>query len=95
MPRETVSSLNEQEFVRSALLENTRLDSRNFDEFRPIALEYGDDYGHADVRIGKTRVLVKISCEVVAPYVERKFDGIFTISTELSPIASVGFEIGR
>lgn len=37
----------------------------------------------------------QISAEVTKPSDERKFDGIFTITTELSPIASPAFEVGR
>lgn len=39
--------------------------------------------------------MVRISCEVVAPYPDRKFDGIFIITTEFSPMASPAFEVGR
>jgi exosome complex component RRP45 len=95
MPREAEISTNEREFLLSALKENIRLDGRAFDQFRPIDLAFGDEYGVADVRIGKTRVLVKVSAEVVVPYTDRKFDGIFTIASELSPIASPAFEVGR
>ncbi|KAK4502292.1 hypothetical protein PRZ48_005717 [Zasmidium cellare] len=95
MPREADPSNNEREFVLSALRENVRLDGRAFDQFRDVDLAFGEEYGAADVRIGKTRVMVKISAEVVTPYADRKFDGIFTISTELSPIASPAFEVGR
>ena len=95
MPREIEPSSNEREFLLAALQENIRLDNRAFDQYRPISLTFGDEYGHADVRIGKTRVLVRISCTVTAPYPERKFDGIFNISTELSPMASPAFEVGR
>nr|POE66211.1 exosome complex component rrp45 [Quercus suber] len=95
MPREAEPSTNEKAFVLSALQENIRLDGRSFDQFRPIDLQFGDDYGIADVRIGKTRVLCNVSAEVVASYSDRKFDGIFTISTELSPIASPAFEVSR
>lgn len=95
MPRESEPSTNEREFLLTALRQNLRLDSRPLDQFRPISLAFGDEYGVSDVRIGKTRVMVKISAEVVAPYTDRKFDGVFTISTELSPIASPAFEVGR
>nr|POE79663.1 exosome complex component rrp45 [Quercus suber] len=95
MPREAEPSTNEKAFVLSALRENIRLDGRSFDQFRPIDLQFGDEYGTADVRIGKTRVLCNVSAEVVASYADRKFDGIFTISTELSPIASPAFEVSR
>jgi len=96
MPREPDPSTNEQAFLLAALRENIRLDNRAFDAFRPITLDYPtDDHGVADVRIGKTRVLAKISCEVTTPYQDGKFDGIFTINTELSPLASPAFEVGR
>lgn len=95
MPREADPSTNARAFLLSALRENLRLDSRSFDEYRPINLSFGDEYGVADVRLGKTRVMANISCEVAAPYPDRKFDGIFTISTELSPMGSPAFEVGR
>jgi len=40
-------------------------------------------------------VHVQISAEVTKPLEDRKFDGIFTIVTELSPIASPAYEVGR
>lgn len=95
MPSEALPSTNEREFVLAALQQNVRIDGRAFDEFRSIDLAFGEDYGQADVRIGKTRVLVNVSAEVITPYPDRKFDGVFTISTELSPIASPAFEVGR
>lgn len=95
MPREPDPSNNEREFLLAALKENIRLDRREFDAYRPISLSFGDEYGTADVRMGKTRVLVNISCEVTVPYPDRKFDGVFTINTELSPLASPAFEVGR
>lgn len=56
MPREAEPSLNEKAFVTQALLqEHLRLDNRAFDEYRPIELSFGDEYGTAEVRLGKTR----------------------------------------
>ncbi|KAL8894568.1 MAG: hypothetical protein Q9192_004214, partial [Flavoplaca navasiana] len=72
-----------------------RLDGRALDAFRHIQLSFGDEYGVADLRLGKTRVLARISASVTAPFPDRKFDGIFTITTELSPMASPAFEVGR
>ena len=40
-------------------------------------------------------VHVQISAEVTKPLDDRKFDGIFNIVTELSPIASPAYEVGR
>ena len=41
------------------------------------------------------RVAVRVSCEVTTPYPDRKFDGIFNISCEFSPMMSPVFEAGR
>ncbi|KAI6861823.1 hypothetical protein KC323_g5699 [Hortaea werneckii] len=98
MPAEAPPSTNESAFLLSALRENIRLDNRPFDAYRPISLSFPqlpDQYGVADVRLGKTRVLCNISSEVVAPYADRKFEGLFTINCELSPMGSTAFEAGR
>ena len=95
MPREADPSNNAKSFLLQSLRENVRLDGRGFDEFRSLDLSFGDEYGVATVQLGKTRVMVRVSSEVVKASADRKFDGVFTISTELSPIASPAFEVGR
>lgn len=95
MPREAEISLNEREFIKQALQEQLRLDNRAFDAFRKLELTFGEEYGVADVQLGKTRVVARISVDVTAPLPERKFDGIFQIVTEFSPMASPAFEVGR
>lgn len=55
MPREVEPSINEKQFFSKALKENLRIDGRSFDQFRAIELDFGDEYGVADVRLGKTR----------------------------------------
>jgi exosome complex component RRP45 len=39
--------------------------------------------------------MAKVSAEVTVPFPDRPFDGIFTIATELSPMASPSFEVNR
>ncbi|KAK3065528.1 hypothetical protein LTS18_000005 [Coniosporium uncinatum] len=95
MPREAELSLNERDFILQALKEKIRLDGRAFDAFRNIQLSFGDEYGVADIQLGKTRIVARVSAEVTTPYPDRKFDGIFTISSEFSPMASPAFEVGR
>jgi exosome complex component RRP45 len=95
MPREADPSNVERAFILEALSQNVRVDGRALDQFRNIELEFGDEYGSVSLRIGKTRVFVQISAQVTKPSDERKFDGIFTITTELSPLASPGYEVGR
>jgi exosome complex component RRP45 len=84
MPREAEPSNVERNFILEALRQNIRVDGRAFDQFRPVDLTFGDDYGIATV-----------SAEVTKPLEDRKFDGIFTITAELSPLASPAFEVGR
>jgi exosome complex component RRP45 len=55
MPREVEPSLNERQFFQKALAENLRIDGRGFDQYRALELEFGDEYGVTDVRLGKTR----------------------------------------
>ena len=130
MPREAELSLNERAFILQALQENIRLDDRAFHAFRPLKITFGEDYGTADIQLGKTRytppssptnyapkagpamasnpdkiafdfpdiscrALARVTASVTAPYPDRKFDGIFTVTTELSPLASPAFEAGR
>ena len=55
MPREAEPSINERTFVLEALRNNIRLDGRALDAYRPLEISFGDDYGAAGVRLGKTR----------------------------------------
>lgn len=55
MPRDAEPSLSERTFLTKALHEGLRLDNRKFEQFRPIELSFGDDYGVVDVKCGKTR----------------------------------------
>ena len=45
--------------------------------------------------IAASRVIARTTATVTAPSPDRKFDGIFTIITELSPMATPSFEPGR
>ena len=55
MPREPEPSLNERAFILEALQEGVRLDGRALGAFRDIEISFGEDYGVADVTLGKTR----------------------------------------
>ena len=119
MPREAEPSLNERAFILEALKEDIRLDGRALDAFRAVSISLSDEYGVADVTLGKTRycrkqiasdfqearevyftdqpsrILARTSATVTAPYPDRKFDGIFTINCEFSPMATPAFEPSR
>jgi len=55
MPREAEPSQNEKQFLLQALKENLRLDGRAFDSYRSLDLQFGDEHGVADLKLGKTR----------------------------------------
>ncbi|KAM3511030.1 hypothetical protein MY11210_005307 [Beauveria gryllotalpidicola] len=95
MPREAEPSLSEKTFVTQALAEGLRLDNRTFEQYRSLKLTFGDEYGIAQVQLGKTKVLAKVSAEVTVPFSDRPFDGVFTIASELSPMAAPSFEVNR
>ncbi|KAL7271481.1 3'-5'-exoribonuclease [Rhizina undulata] len=95
MPKELDPSTNEKTFVLEALKQNIRIDGRDFDAFRDLELSFGEEYGLVDVKLGKTRVLCRVSADVIRPFSDRPFDGVFMITTELGPMASPAFEVGR
>ena len=55
MPREAEASVNEREFILQALQEQTRLDGRQFESHRNIDISFGEQYGVAEVHLGRTR----------------------------------------
>lgn len=96
MPRIVDVSKIEKNFICESLASSQlRLDGRDLEQFREIQISFGQQRGGVTVSMGKTRVHVQVSAEVTKPSEERRFDGIFTITTELSPIASPAFEVGR
>ena len=106
MPRDLEPSLNTRNFALTALQNELRLDSRSLTQTRPLKLSFGENLGCAYVELGKTkfasstdytdsRVMAQVSASVVKPYEDSPFEGIFTISTEFSPMASSSFEPSR
>lgn len=55
MSRDSSLSIPESQFILEALRQNTRLDNRELEHFRPLKISFGDDYGHVKVQLGKTR----------------------------------------
>lgn len=55
MPRELGPSNNERAFVLDALQQGLRIDGRQLDEFRKVDITFGEEFGIADVKLGKTR----------------------------------------
>lgn len=70
----------------------TRYDGRQFDQMRDVDISFGDSYGHVNLTLGKTKLVVRISAEVSKPYEDRPHEGIFIITTDISAMASPQFE---
>lgn len=87
--------MNERDFVFEALKQGIRIDGRKLEQFRDVEITLGDEYGYVDVKMGKTRVVARISADIVSPFEDRPFEGLFQVSTEISPMASAMFENGR
>jgi hypothetical protein len=55
MSKEASLSVAEREFILEALQQDVRLDGRGLDQFRPLKISFGDEYGHVKLELGKTR----------------------------------------
>jgi len=55
MPREPEPSNNEKAFVLGALQQGLRVDGRQLDEFRKVDISFGEEFGLADIKMGRTR----------------------------------------
>lgn len=86
-----------ESYVRKLIEENSRIDERKFDEFRPISIETGvikNAEGSASVKIGNSHVLVGVKMSVGTPFADVPDEGVLVVNTELSPVASPDFEPG-
>ncbi|AET39758.1 exosome non-catalytic core subunit RRP45 Ecym_4741 [Eremothecium cymbalariae DBVPG len=95
MARDFEISNVESSFILDALRQNLRLDGRGFDQFREVKIEFGDEYGDVTVYLGETKVHCRTTAEISQPYDNRPFEGLFLISTEMSPMAGTQFEHGN
>ncbi|KAL1964983.1 hypothetical protein VTN77DRAFT_6183 [Rasamsonia byssochlamydoides] len=95
MSREVPLTVAERDFILEALHQNVRLDGRGVDELRPLAISFGEEYGHVKVQLGRTSLVVRISAEVTKPRDDRPSDGIFTIALELTAMGSPAWENAR
>ncbi|KAJ5628720.1 hypothetical protein N7490_010948 [Penicillium lividum] len=95
MSKEAPLSNVEHDFILKAIKEGTRLDGREADQYRPLSITFGEEYGSVKVQLGKTALVVRISASVVKPREDKPFDGLFDISMELTSLGSPAWESGR
>ncbi|TFK20173.1 ribosomal protein S5 domain 2-like protein [Coprinopsis marcescibilis] len=88
-------SIPEKEFTYGALKQNIRLDGRIPLEMRSPTITFGPELGWVECALGKTRVIAYVEGKMVKPTPERPFEGIITIHSEISPMASSEYETGR
>ncbi|KAJ3057299.1 Exosome complex component RRP45 [Rhizophlyctis rosea] len=86
---------NERAFVKNVILEGLRVDNRSAHDVRTVKINFGSQWGHSEVQLGKTRVAATVSCEMVRPSPAQPTEGIIQFSTEFSPMASPSIESGR
>ncbi|GMI65932.1 ECERIFERUM 7 [Hibiscus trionum] len=88
-------TLNEKNFIKTALLSDIRIDGRKSFDFRNIIINFGREDGYAEVQLGQTRVMGIVTAKFVQPYRDRPNEGTLSIYTEFSPMADPSFEAGR
>ncbi|UCD73121.1 MAG: exosome complex protein Rrp42 [Candidatus Bathyarchaeota archaeon] len=92
----TISSLARKR-VEELLGEGKRLDGRELTQCREFEVEtdlIGTAEGSAQVKLGKTIVLVGIKAGTGEPFPDTPDQGVLTVNAELVPIASPNFETG-
>lgn len=88
----------ERDYVLKILRQGKRIDGRGFDEFRKISIKAGfvpKAEGSADVFLGDTRVMCGVKYDIGTPYSDNPDEGVCTVMSEFTPIASPMFETGR
>lgn len=96
MPKPKDLTNNEQEFVVRLLRSSKkRVDGRRLEQMRDVNIQYGESYGHVEVTLGNTRLVVRISAEATKPFEDRPYEGMFLITTDISAMASPMFENNR
>lgn len=92
----TTSNLT-KERIKKYLAEGKRFDGRKLDEFRDLEIETGiskNAEGSAQVKLGKTEVLVGVKMNVSEPYPDSPDEGNMMVTAELLPLSSPRFETG-
>ncbi|KAJ2383599.1 3'-5'-exoribonuclease, partial [Coemansia sp. RSA 2603] len=89
----------ETAFVLEALSKGLRVDGRGIYDYRALRILFGPASGMAEVHLGQTRVLARVTCEVVRPSADRPTEGTVQFTSELGTLAaphldrSVGQEV--
>ncbi|KAH7681016.1 exosome complex component RRP45 protein [Dioscorea alata] len=88
-------TVNEKNFIETALLADLRVDGRRPFDYRPLSIKFGREDGSSEVQLGETHVMGYVTSQLVQPYRDRPNEGTLAIYTEFSPMADPTFEAGR
>jgi len=88
-------SLNERDFIRQCINSKQRIDGRAIYDFRSVRIRFGIEPGSVQVQVGKSRVYVVVSGEIVQPFPERPTEGFFLFNTDFSSMASPSLDKQR
>lgn len=93
MNRTVDISNNEKQYVLQGLSHGIRVDGRLLNTSRtPEVWIAPNEYGYVEVHWGGTYVSCRVSSEVVVPFEDRPFEGMFVINSEISSQASAMFD---
>lgn len=87
----------EHKTIVDLISKGKHIDERQPFDMRSLDIEVGlieKGNGSAQVRLGKTKVLVGVKVEPGTPFPDTPNEGILTVNAELVPLASPSFELG-
>ncbi|CRH00713.1 exosome complex component RRP45, putative [Plasmodium relictum] len=83
------SCKNNANFFWCNLKNKLRLDGRSFEDSRNISIYFLGDYGNVEVSIGFTKVICRITSEIVKPFDKRPNEGIIKINLDIDSFTNV------
>jgi exosome complex component RRP42 len=87
----------QDQYIKTLVSKNLRIDDRKPDEHRKISIEKDvieNAEGSAKVKLGDTEVIAGVKMGVGEPFPDTPNEGVLIVNAELSPLASPEFELG-
>ncbi|ANQ09264.1 Exosome complex exonuclease [Plasmodium coatneyi] len=83
------SCKNNANFFWCNLKKKLRLDGRNFEDSRNISIYFLGEHGNVEVSIGHTKVICKITGEIVKPFDKRPNEGMIKVNLDIDSFTNV------
>ncbi|GAB67140.1 exosome complex exonuclease [Plasmodium cynomolgi strain B] len=83
------SCKNNANFFWCNLKKKLRLDGRNFEDSRNISIYFLGEHGNVEVSIGHTKVICKITSEIVKPFDKRPCEGMIKVNLDIDSFTNV------